>query len=456
MISSAVLPAPRAAVARLPGVRIEQSTRAPVRAPDSGVPLFVGFVADAPDGAARGHSLADRYRAALGPRVDDAWDRGFDIGMTDQPVLAFDRWEHYADVVGGKALGFLDYAVRGFFENGGGHCKVVVVLVFADAAAFDLQQTLQWCFRPGGPLDDVADPDLVCVPDAVWGALGRDVAAVAQVQRAIVGYCNRLNDRMAILDCLPTAPNDTQGSAYPADAERAQARIASGRDGSGDGEAADAPGQVANGAMYWPWIAVRPLPRDANPRPIVPPCGHIAGVYARLDAATGRHKAPANERLEGALDVDDEVSVDALADLNDGRTNALRPVVGRGVRVSAARTLSTQVAWRYVNVRRVVLAMARWAELGLRDLVMETHDPALWQRLRHRVETYCLDRYHEGALRGSSPAEAFYVKCDAENNPAASRELGRVVCEVGLAIATPAEFIVVQLVPSIEGTALHG
>jgi len=156
--------------------------------------------------------------------------------------------------------------------------------------------------------------------------------------------------------------------------------------------------------------------------------------------------------LEGAFDVDDTADDNTLADLNDDGANSLRILPGRGVRIWGARSLSGLPAWRYVNVRRVVLGLARWAELGLRDLVMETNQPALWERIRQRVGSYCLARYREGALQGDAPEEAYFVKCDAETNPPESCDQGRVVCEVGLAITTPAEFIVVQLVQSVEGT----
>jgi hypothetical protein len=118
--------------------------------------------------------------------------------------------------------------------------------------------------------------------------------------------------------------------------------------------------------------------------------------------------------------------------------------------------LSDLPAARYISVRRVVLGLARWAQTGLLDLVMESNEPALWERVRQRVQAYCLARWHEGALTGDSPAQAFFVKCDAETNPKQDREIGHVVCEVGLAPTAPAEFIVVQLIQSTDGAALAG
>lgn len=413
---------------RLPGVHLDWARRMPAPALASGIPVFVGFVA----------------------------------GATEWLALAFDRWDQYLPVFGHAARGHLDYAVRGFFENGGSRCWVVALSLPDAAPAIVMQARLETCFRAAGPMEELAEPDLVCVPDATWGSLGSDASAALAVQRAVLAYCNRMNDRFAIFDCLPASVETHQRHGAAADSIRARGRIPwlSGIDFAEPTTAEGrhlAHGNVSNGAVYWPWIVVAPLPRHRSKGACtVPPCGHVAGVYARIDASVGRHKAPANEVLEGAFDVDDSVDDDTLADLNDDGANSLRVLPGRGVRIWGARSLSSLPAWRYVNVRRVVLGLARWAELGLRDLVMETNQPALWERIRQRVGSHCLARYREGALQGDTPEEAYFVKCDAETNPPESCDQGRVVCEVGLAITTPAEFIVVQLVQSVEGTEFAG
>lgn len=407
-MSSSTAAAPRPAQHPLPGVALAFGQRAATRPPPSGVPLFVGFAVE-PAGA----------------------------------PFAVDRWERYTQAVPQRAPGYLDHAVRGFFENGGAVCWIAQLPLPELAGAALLRDRLLAAFRPAGPLEDLDQPDLVCVPDAVWGPLGHDAEAVRAVQGAVLAYCNRLNDRFALLDCLPRA------------AGRASARQRT------EGMAATA-AEVANGALYWPWLAVPPL-RGPQGRATVPPCGHVAGVLARLDAATGRHKAPANERLQGVLDLDDagegnpgDGDEAALAALHQDGVNCLRVLPGRGVRICGARTLSNRPSWRHIGARRVVLGLARWAQLGLRDLVMEPHRPALWERIRQRVESHCLARWREGALCGDTPAEAFYVQCDAETNPAHSRELGRVVCAIGLAVSAPAEFINVQLVQSVDGALLRG
>ena len=420
-----------AAPVRLPGVSLVWSAGAAEKKQLSGVPLFVGFV-----------------------QARDA-----NIGSAAPPrALALQRWDDWPSLVGHAALGYLDYAVKGFFENGGARCWVWPLESRGDASAAQLKARLTACFEPGSPLEDLSEPDLVCVPDACFGALGASGSAVLEVQRSVLAHCTRMNNRLAVLDCLPRSaagPHEriarlagTGATAHGAapNSERAPAQRS-------------VAGHAANGAVYWPWIAVPPLARHASQvgaTRFVPPCGHVAGVYARIDAAEGRHKAPANELLEGVFDVDEQADEQTLADLNDDGVNCLRVLPGRGVLVCGARTLSDLPAWRYVNVRRVVLGLARWAELGMLALVMDTNGPALWERIRQRVSAYCLALYRQGALRGDAPEQAFFVKCDAETNPREAREIGRVVCEVGLAAAVPAEFIVVQLLQSADGAVLAG
>jgi hypothetical protein len=436
------------ATARIPGIRLAWAGVAPEPALRSGVPVFLGFVRA---GAARTN------------------------------VRSLTGWEDFAHFYGGAAPGYLADAVHGFFLNGGGRCWVMPVPVPDAAAADALAAGLAGCLAPGGPLEDLPEPDLVCVPDATWGVLADEPAAMRTVQLAALEHCNRLNDRLALLDCPPPTPLPAHAPAVRAAemaAQRRQARMVplvalSSDDGARLAQPQETPrpagrgrdaGQVANGAAYWPWIAIDPQAgvrhRDAAARHaagslrLVPPCGHVAGVIARIDAAAGRHKAPANEVLRGALDVDDEASDEEIAALQDLGVNCLRALPGRGVRIWGARTLSDRPEARYVNVRRVILGLARWAEIGLRDLVMECHTPALWERLRQRVSAWCLQRYHEGALQGDSPAEAFFVKCDEEINPRERRERGEIVCLVGLAARAPAEFIVVELLPAGGGSVL--
>jgi len=136
--------------------------------------------------------------------------------------------------------------------------------------------------------------------------------------------------------------------------------------------------------------------------------------------------------------------------------NCLRGSAGRGIRIWGARTLSGQPQWRYVNVRRLFLTLARWIRQNMQDIVYEGNDPILWERVAQRLTVHCQDLFAQGALAGDSPAQAFFVKCDAETNARDSREAGAIVTDVGLAPAVPAEFVVVRIIQSASAIAVTG
>jgi hypothetical protein len=207
-----------------------------------------------------------------------------------------------------------------------------------------------------------------------------------------------------------------------------------------------------DGALYFPWIRVAPLP--GSHQFIVPPCGHVAGIYARTDAQIGVHKAPANEIVEGALDLETQLTNEDQSRLNDVGVNCIRSFPGRGIRVWGARTLSGLPNWRYVNVRRLFLTLARWIEHNTYDLIFEPNGPPLWDRVRDRLESYCYELFQRGALKGRQPAEAFFIKCDEETNPLEVREAGQLICDIGLAPVMPAEFVVVRITQSAAGSTV--
>jgi phage tail sheath protein FI len=193
-----------------------------------------------------------------------------------------------------------------------------------------------------------------------------------------------------------------------------------------------------------------------QPARLVPPCGHVAGIYSRSDKRIGVHKAPANEIVEDVLKLEIDFSDDDLAALNDAGVNCLHAMRGGGIRVWGARTLSGQPQWSYINVRRLFLTLTRWIRKNMNDVVYESNDSHLWDRIRHRLEDYCRNLYDQGALKGDSPEQAFYIKCDAETNSREHWEAGEVVAEVGLAPTVPAEFIVVRITQSASTTAVSG
>jgi hypothetical protein len=375
----------------VPGVYISDVPARSTRVLTTGVPVFLGYASDGPVGTDRG---------AAAP-----------LSATTELRSWADFIQHYGT---GRDDAYLGAAVRGFFENGGTACYV---LRLADAVAF--QQAV------GGALDVLEGTDgadLVCVPDA---ALHPDDALTAQqlvLDRIAAGH------RMALLDSLPGRALDEAVSQWQ------QLRDAT----SGGGLAA-----ARNGALYFPWVRVPHS--DGSTRP-VPPCGHVAGMIARTDRQVGVFKPPANEVIAGVVDLDADVGVaEQRRHDPDAVVNCLRAFPGRGIRVWGARTTSGEPDWRYVNVRRLVLTLARWFELLMADVVMEPNGPALWTRIRREVNDYLFKLFRAGALRGAAPQEAYFLKCDDETTSGAARERGEVCVLVGVAPVVPAEFIVVRL-----------
>lgn len=176
----------------------------------------------------------------------------------------------------------------------------------------------------------------------------------------------------------------------------------------------------------------------------MPPSGHIAGIYARVDAQRGIHKAPANEVVSGAVGVKQAISKNQQDGLNSKGINCIR-VFNSGIKVWGARTLSQNNELRYINIRRTLLFLRESIDEGTQWAVFEPNNPALWQKIKRNVSDFLLVQWRAGALFGNTEREAFYVKCDAETNPPTEVALGRVIAEVGVSIVRPAEFVIFRI-----------
>lgn len=337
----------------------------------------------------------------------------------------FTVWEQFEKTYGElRPFGFLVNAVRGFFENGGSLCYVQVI-------GYEPPGTLASALDAGMEiLARYDDYDLVCAPDIWWPghAAAPGVMDGIDLQRALLQHCDQLADRMAILDSLPGATSETV---------RDQRRRMDG----------------ANGALYYPWVRVQDGPSQTGG--YVPPCGHVAGVVARCDQRVGVHKAPANEILEGVVNLETVLTDDQQGELNSESINCLRAFPRRGIRVWGARTLSSRPSGRYIGERRVLLTAVRWIERNLTDIVFEPHTPRLWDRIVRDLTAYFEDLGRSGALSAPPEGPAFYVKCDAETNPQDIREEGRVITEIGLRPTAAAEFILVRILHGPTGVQIE-
>jgi len=269
-------------------------------------------------------------------------------------------------------------------------------------------------------LDDVT---MVCVPDLMTTMPGEklNLDMVKSVQTMMIAHCERMGDRVAILDTPPDLK--------PQEVKKWRMDV-TGFDSS-------------YAAMYYPWIKVMDPATDMIVN--VPPSGHIAGLWARSDNTRGVHKAPANEVVLGAVGLAYQSTKGEQDTLNPNGINCLRAFPGRGIRVWGARTLSSDPAWRYINVRRLFNYVEKSIENGTQWVVFEPNDRKLWARVSRDVSSFLRTVWRDGALFGSSPAEAFYVKCDDELNPPESRDLGRLIIEIGLAPVKPAEFVIFRI-----------
>jgi phage tail sheath protein FI len=269
-------------------------------------------------------------------------------------------------------------------------------------------------------LDDVT---MLCVPDLMTTMPGEklDLEMVKAVQMMMIAHCERLGDRVAILD----APPDLT----PQEVKKWRMEIA-GFD-------------TSYAAMYYPWIKVMDAATDTVIK--VPSSGHMAGIWARNDNTRGVHKAPANEVVLGAIGLAYQTTKGEQDTLNPIGVNCIRAFPGRGIRVWGARTLSSDGSWRYINVRRLFNYVEKSIENGTQWVVFEPNNRKLWARVNRDVSAFLRMVWRDGALFGSAPAEAFYVKCDDELNPPESRDLGRLIVEIGMAPVKPAEFVIFRI-----------
>ena len=177
----------------------------------------------------------------------------------------------------------------------------------------------------------------------------------------------------------------------------------------------------------------------------VPPSGFVAGIYARSDIARGVHKAPANEVILGLDRFVTNVTFDRQAVLNPEGVNALRFFEGRASRVWGARTMSSDPEWRYVNVRRLFIFLEHSIDKSTQWAVFEPNNEQLWSSIRQTIEDFLITVWRTGALMGTKPEEAFFVRCDRSTMTQNDLDNGRLICLIGVAPTYPAEFVIFRI-----------
>jgi phage tail sheath protein FI len=272
------------------------------------------------------------------------------------------------------------------------------------------------------------DVTIVLVPDLITAATKEDGSVDLDlwkaVQTALISHCEQRGNRMALLDA-PPGMSPQQIKEWRSDVAMYDSGYA---------------------AFYYPWIKVdNPIGTNGDAQVLIPPSGHVAGVWARTDETRGVWKAPANDTLRGCLDVEYAITQNEQAILNPIGINCIRPFGTRGIRIWGARTLSSDTDWRYVNVRRLFNMVESTIAEGTQWAVFEPNDVALWEGIKRTLNAYLKGLWSNGALFGQSADQAFYVKCDAETNPPESIDQGLLIVEVGIAPVKPAEFVVFRI-----------
>jgi uncharacterized protein len=315
-------------------------------------------------------------------------------------------WREYQNLFGGFVDdAFLPAAVQGFFDNGGRRVYV--------ARASDARTGL-------AALESIDDISLLLAPDEVTDSTGA-------ISAAVIDQCERRRDRFAIVS-----------------ARRSADRIQDLRP----------PRDSAFAAFYYPWFRVLDPVRQKSV--MVPPAGHIAGIYARTDIERGIHKPPANADVRGlttgAAGSSEEplefTVTDAEHDiLNPRGVNVVRDFrkAGGGIRVWGARTMSSNAIWKYVNVRRLFIFVERSIDQGTQWVAFEPNGETTWAHVRRLVTNFLLQLWRNGALVGTTADEAFFVKCDRTTMTQNDIDNGRLLCLIGMAPVKPAEFVSVRI-----------
>jgi uncharacterized protein len=386
-----------------PGVYVEEvpSSVQPIAGVGTSTAGFIGEANDIDMPLQPGRFVSDSLGVPIKDSLGNVTPIAYDLAEEGVPHL-ITSWEsfknHFGDFQDGNAA--LAHAVYGFFNNGGTRCWVVRTDGAVDTSAVtDALAAFE-------AIDEIA---LVAVPGAVD----------SEIHSALIAHCERMGDRFAILD-----GNDT--GEYTADDIQA-----------------DTPNSTY-AAMYYPRIEVfDPVTKG---RIYVAPSGHVAGIYARIDTERGVHKAPANAVVRGALGLEHRLSKSDQDYLNPAGINVIRDLNGNIV-LWGARTLGGDAngEWKYINVRRLFLFLRESIDEGTQWVVFEPNDTGLWAKISRNVTAFLTNVWRSGALFGTSPAEAFYVRCDASTNPPEVRDLGQVVCEIGVAVVRPAEFVIFRI-----------
>ncbi len=269
-------------------------------------------------------------------------------------------------------------------------------------------------------LAGMPDISLVAIPDEV---------VLPDLRVGVLEQCRTLRDRFAVLSATDDEQNNIQSRRPPQDSP--------------------------DGAYYLPWVRVL-APHTPEGHLLVPPTGHIIGIYTRVDIERGVHNAPANEEIRGLvtqdLSGDNKPLKHVLSRqeqdlLSPNSVNVIRDFrsVRRGIRVWGARTMSSDPQWKYVNVRRLFIFVQQSIERGTQWVVFEPNNEETWGEVRLHIAAFLRTVWRDGALAGVTQKDAFFVKCDRSTMTQENIDNGQLICLVGIAPVKPAEFVIFRV-----------
>lgn len=304
------------------------------------------------------------------------------------------------------------HSVRAYFDNGGRECYVI-------KTDSDPENSYESVFSQLEKYDDI---DIICLPTQQLVGIAEGGTNSNVVITQALSHVDKMTNRFVLVD--------------PPDEEVNKAISWTNLPAS------------TNAVLYYPWFEVGAVK--------VPPCGYVAGIWAKTEAKRGVWKAPAGVKanikvVTGITQRVDNVDQEKLNELG---INCVRSKPGYGAVVWGTRTLSTKSAaeWRYVPVRRTAFMLKESIRRGIEWAVFEPNNETLWSALRLSIESFMNGLYRAGAFQGQQASKAYFVRCGKDDTMTqADIDRGFVKITVGFAPVKPAEFVEVTIQQKLLG-----
>lgn len=365
----------------------------------------------------------------------------------------------------------MHYALRHYFDNGGGPCYIVSVGLTSDATGtIDDAELLAGL----NSLEAYDEPTIILFPEGQ--GLG-DEGDYYDLVGSAIDQCTKLQDRFTLID-VHTQESTTSDSindfrsefdktdnlnyaaayypnlmtSYDYQYVDTGVQVTVTTDGAAGAAVALNTLLATEGAVYYASkAAIEKL------GPTLPPSPAMAGLYAKVDGSRGVWKAPANVSVSYVKKLTDFVTDEEQGTMNIDTTagksvNAIRSFVGKGTLVWGARTLDgNSNEWRYVSVRRFFIMVEESTKKASYQFVFEPNDANTWVKIRAMIENYLTVLWRQGALAGAKPEHAFFVKIGLGQTMTAQDILeGKLIVEIGMAAVRPAEFIILRFMHKMQ------